>query len=295
MRYICGTKNSRMHRASLVILVFPLFFLGCSTNNVTVEDSLGRFFDSAGVKGTFGLFDNGHGHFTIYNLASYRDSFYSPGQTFDIFQSLIAIQTGIKKDDSAASDTPIPYVADTFLRTRNTGVLPADLGAPPNFGQEFRDTGSVNALAFEILVNDIGRDTLQKWIDSLQYGNRKTKDRTEFWLDGTLKINCDEQLGLLKKLYFNQLPFFARTQEIVCRMMSSESNSVYRLSFKTAQVKKEDGHEIGWVMGWVEENKHPYFFVVSLESADGTKDLRQTGLEIAKKILQREGFFEGKK
>ncbi len=278
MRYICGTKNSRMHRASLVILVFPLFFLGCSTNNVTVEDSLGRFFDSAGVTGTFGLFDNGHGHFTIYNLASYRDSFYSPGQTFDIFQSLIAIQTGIKKDDSA-----------------NTGVLRADLGAPPNFGQEFRDTGSVNALAFEILVNDIGRDTLQKWIDSLQYGNRKTKDSTEFWLDGTLKINCDEQLGLLKKLYFNQLPFFARTQEIVCRMMSSESNSVYRLSYKTAQVKNEDGHEIGWVMGWVEENKHPYFFVVNLESADSAKDLRQTGLEIAKKILQREGFFEGKK
>jgi beta-lactamase class D len=209
---------------------------------------------------------------------SYRDSFYSPGQTFDIFQSLIAIQTGIKKDDSA-----------------NTGVLPADHGAPPNFGQEFRDTGSVNALAFEILVNDIGRDTLQKWIDSLQYGNRKTKDRTEFWLDGTLKINCDEQLGLLKKLYFNQLPFFARTQEIVRRMMSSESNSVYRLSYKTAQVKKEDGHEIGWVMGWVEENKHPYFFVVNLEAVDGAKDLRQTGLEIAKKILQRAGFFEGKK
>ncbi len=86
------------------------------------------YFDSAGVKGTFGLFDNGHGHFTIYNLASYRDSFYSPGQTFDIFQSLIAIQTGIKKDDLGI----------------DTGVLPPDLGAPPNFGQEFRDTGSVN-------------------------------------------------------------------------------------------------------------------------------------------------------
>ena len=100
---------------------------------------------------------------------------------------------------------------------------------------------------------------------------------------------------MLKKLYFNQLPFLARTQEIVCRMMSTESNSVYRLSFKTAEVKKEDGHGIGWVMGWVEENKHPYFFVVNVESADGAKDLRQTGLVIAKKILQQEGFFEGKK
>src|SRR5579863_8375916 len=162
MRYICGTINSRMHRASFAILVLSWFFLGCSTSNVTVDDGLGRYFDSAGVKGTFGLFDNGHGHFTIYNLPRYRDSLYSPGATFDIFQSLIAIQTGIKKDDSAASDTPIPYVGDSGLHS----AVP---GPPPNFGQEFRDTSSVNQLAFEILVQDISRDSLQKWIDSLQY------------------------------------------------------------------------------------------------------------------------------
>jgi beta-lactamase class D len=283
-----------MRRAVVVFFLFPGFFFGCSPNNVTVDDRLGRYFDSAGVKGSFGLFDNGHGHFTIYNLPRYRDSFYSPGQTFDILQSLIAIQEGIKKDDSAESDTPIPYGIDTSLHGADS-VARGGLGLPPNFGQEFRDTGSTNGLAFLILVQDITRDTVQKWIDSLQYGNRKTKDRAEFWLDGTLRINCDQQLGLLKKLYFNQLPFFARTQEIVQRMMATESNSVYRLSYKTSLGKMEDGHGIGWVMGWVEENKHPYFFVVNLESADGTKDLRQTGLVIARKILQEEGFFEGKK
>jgi beta-lactamase class D len=82
---------------------------------------------------------------------------------------------------------------------------------------------------------------------------------------------------------------------MVRQMMSSESNSVYRLSYKTAEGKREDGHVIGWVMGWEEENKHPYFFVLNLESADTTRDLRQTGLVIAKKILRQEGFFEGKK
>jgi beta-lactamase class D len=291
MRYICGTKNSRMHRASLVILVFPLFFLGCSTNNVTVEDSLGRFFDSAGVKGTFGLFDNGHGHFTIYDLPRYRDSFYSPGATFDIFQSLVAIQTGVVKDDSSRF-FPGDYVmkVDTVHSQTSTWIPGTSLV------NAFRTGGDTGQVAFSYLADKLGKDTLKKWIDSLQYGNKAISPYLgSFWQGDTLKINCDEQLGLLKKLYFNQLPFFARTQEIVRRMMSSESNSVYRLSYKTAQVKKEDGHEIGWVMGWVEENKHPYFFVVNLESADEAKDLRQTGLEIAKKILQREGFFEGKK
>src|SRR5580658_870804 len=181
-----------MRRAVVVFFLFPGFFFGCSPNNVTVDDRLGRYFDSAGVKGSFGLFDNGHGHFTIYNLPRYRDSFYSPGQTFDILQSLIAIQEGIKKDDSAESDTPIPYGIDTSLHGADS-VARGGLGLPPNFGQEFRDTGSTNGLAFLILVQDITRDTVQKWIDSLQYGNRKTKDRAEFWLDGTLRINCDQQ------------------------------------------------------------------------------------------------------
>lgn len=272
-----------MVRAFISILLFPVIFLGCSPNNVTVDDSLGRYFDSAGVTGAFGLFDNGQGRFTIYNLPRYSDSFYTPGATFDIMQALIAIQTGILKDDSSKMVLGRP-------------VEKPDTPHPASLGESFRDTTELNTQQFYYLyAGFLKRDTVKKWIDSLQYGNRKTSDSSEFWRDGTLKINCDEQLGLLKKLYFNQLPFFARTQEIVRRMMSAESNSAYRLCYKTAQGVKEDGHGIGWIMGWVEENKHPYFFVVNLESADRAKDLRQTGLVIAKKILQQEGFFEGKK
>ena len=100
---------------------------------------------------------------------------------------------------------------------------------------------------------------------------------------------------MLKKLYFNQLPFFERTQDIVRRMMASESNSTYRFSYKTAQERRENGDGIGWVMGWVEENKHPYFFVVNLECADPAKDLRETGLVIVKEVLQQQGFFKGMK
>jgi beta-lactamase class D len=261
-------------------LLLPVFFLSCSSNNVTVDKSLQGYYDSAGVKGAFGMFDNGHGHFTIYNLPRFSDSFYTPGATFDILLSLVAIQRGVVKDDSAKlpSDSDFPR-------------LP---GIPANFGQDFRDTGTFNELAFLTLVTDVNRDTVKKWVDSLQYGNKKIGGELEFWTDGSLRINCDQQLGLLKKLYFNQLPFFERTQGIVRRMMASESNSLYRLSYKTA-MEKGDGRAVGWAMGWVEENKHPYFFVVNLESADTTKDLQKTGLEIAKKILREQGFFAGKK
>jgi len=256
-------------------------FTACSSGNVTVDNSLQRYFDSAGVQGSFGLFDNGQGHFTIYNLPRYRDSLYQPGATFDILLSLVAVQTGVVKDDTAEIAPGITikqaFDANPYIKKGTFDLLP-------------------QATFFQALADRIGKDTLKKWIDSLQYGNKNIgTDTTAFWHDNTLKINADEQLGLLKKLYFDQLPFFQRTQAIARRMIPAENNSSYRLTYKTAQGTKEDGHAIGWVMGWVEENKHPYFFVVNLESADPNKDLGETGLTIAKGILQQLGFFQGKK
>ncbi len=263
------------------LLTGSLFFTACSSGNVTVDDSLQRYFDSAGVKGSFSLFDNGQGHFTIYNLPRYRDSLYQPGATFDILLSLIAVQTGVVKDDTAV------IAAGITLRQAfqtNPYIKPHTFDLYPQYTW------------FLPVVHEIGKDTLKKWIDSLQYGNRYIgADTTAFWHNNYLKINSDEQLGLIKKLYFDQLPFFQRTQEIVRRMMPTENNSSYRLTYKTAQGTKEDGHAIGWVMGWVGENKHPYFFVVNLESADPNKDLGAAGLAIAKGILRQQGFFEGKK
>jgi len=261
-----------MKTSLFTVLIGSFLLTACSSGNVTVDDSLQHYFDSAGVKGSFSLFDNGHGHFTIYNLSRYRDSLYQPGATFDILMSLIAIQTGVVKDDTS------------FLTPALT------------LGKAFHATDDSSRLGFRVLAARIGKDTLKKWIDSLQYGNKYMgADTTAFWTNNYLKINADEQLGLLKKLYFDQLPFFQRTQEIVRRMMPAESNSSYRLTYKVAQGTKDDGHSIGWVMGWVEENKHPYFFVVNLESVDPNKDLGTAGLAIAKSILQQQGFFQGKK
>jgi beta-lactamase class D len=269
-----------MPRSFCALFFVPLFFLACSPNNVTVDNSLQRYFDSATVQGSFGFFDNGQGHFTIYNLSRFRDSFYQPGASFDILQSLIGIQTGVVKDDSSVLLNPGMTVGQP------TGTL----------GGCFRDTTPNGRAGFVQLASRLGMDTLKKWIDSLRYGNQQIgRDTTSFWFNNSLKINSDEQLGLLKKLYFDQLPFYQRPQLIVRRMMSGESNSNYQLRYKIARGTTENGHAIGWVMGWVEENKHPYFFVVNLESADPQKDLGTAGLAIARGILQQMGFFQGKK
>lgn len=284
-----------MRRVRFVYLLVPVFFAACSQNNVKEDSSLQRYFDSAGVKGTFGMFDNGQGRFTIYNLPRFRDSAYQPESTFDIFQSLVAIQTGVVKDDSA-----IIFTRDTEMVVKVDTTNPNGQDAfhqdKMSLRESFRSPG-LGQLGFSELAARIGRDTLKKWIDSVHYGNRDLGDKgTEFWFNGHLKITADEQLGLIKQLYFNQLPFFEHTQKLVVNMMPMEANSNYKLAYKTGWgFKASDRHPIGWVMGWVEENKNLYFFVLNLESEDPKADVQTKGFQIVKGILRQLGFFEGKK
>ncbi|MFX8605104.1 penicillin-binding transpeptidase domain-containing protein, partial [Acinetobacter baumannii] len=50
---------------------------------------------------------------------------------------------------------------------------------------------------YQQLARSIGKDTLKRWIDSLHYGNKSVGISVDsFWLNNTLKITADEQLGL---------------------------------------------------------------------------------------------------
>src|SRR5438128_3529405 len=80
------------------LIVIGLY--SCSTNDVSVDNSLKKYFDENKVEGCFGLYDNGTGGFTIYNLDRYRDSAFLPASTFKIVNSLIGLQTGRIVDDS---------------------------------------------------------------------------------------------------------------------------------------------------------------------------------------------------
>jgi beta-lactamase class D len=312
----CAVSRFRFFNTLFALLLIPILFAACSQNNVTEDNSLKKYFDSAAVSGSFGMFDNGQGHFTIYNLPRFRDSAYLPAATFDILQSLIGVQTGLVKDDSAIIATaPLRAVQltndlpDSVMVAANKGLVKAD-SAQLLSSQLLANTRICDAPlitlqqafqyscenAFSQLALRIGKDTLKKWIDSLGYGNKNIGGSLDsFWLNNRLKITSDEQLGLVKKLYFDQLPFFQHTQVVVRRMMQRESNANYQLSYKTALGVKEDGHRIGWILGWIEENKHPYFFVLNLESANPNLDINGDGINVLKGILKQMEFFQGKK
>lgn len=274
-----------MRKLLIALPVLAFLFSACSINNVTVDDSLQRFFDSAGVKGCFALYDNGQGHFTICNLPRYRDSLYPAGSTFDIVASLVAFQSGVIKDEKAVLLPGYHPLADTA----HPGT-----GAPKDFtiGQAFKTDGSEEI--FKRVEDSVGVDSLRKWVDSLHYGNQAYDKDTNAVYDGNLKLQADEQLGLIKRLYFNQLPFYRPIQEMVLDMFSKEENTNYKLVTKVSRVRYE-GRSFGWVLGWIEENKHPYFFVLNVDSPDPNANIAGIGTQIVKRILPSMGFFQGKK
>jgi beta-lactamase class D len=264
---------------SCYLLLF-VFLAACSQNNVTKDNSLKKYFDENKVEGCFALMDNGTGKFTVHNLGRYRDSSYLPASTFKIVNSLIGLQTGKISNDSMV------------IKWDGVKRWNADWNQDLNMYNAFRMS---SVPYYQEVARRIGKDTMQLWLDSLRYGTRKiTTAIDSFWLDNSLKITADEELGLVKKLYFDQLPFFKSYQETVKRAMLFEDNANYRLGYKTGWGFTEKGHAIGWIVGWIEENKHPYFFVLNIESPDKDFDMKPVRIKMLKDMLKYLGFFEGK-
>jgi beta-lactamase class D len=256
-----------------------LFTTGCSPNNVNINNDLKPFFDSSKTEGCFALYDNGRNEFIVYNLARYRDSAFLPASTFKIINSLIGIQTGRIVDEK--------MVIKWDGRERFNPQWNKDLSMEEAF--------KVSAVPYyQEVARRIGQDTMQTWLDSLKYGNRKISRIDTFWLDNSLKITPDEQLGVVKRLYFDQLPFDKRSQRIVRKVMLQEDNANYKLSYKAGWGYKENGRSLGWMVGWIEENKHPYFFVLNLEGAHDM-DMMTVRMNVLKGIFRKLGFTQGKK
>ena len=264
--------------------LFLIFLSSCSSNNITTDDSLKKYFDQYHVTGTFGLFNNGQGQFTIYNLKRFTDSAYLPASTFKIVNSLIGLQTGVINNEKMV----IPW--DGVKRSNEAW----------NKDLTMEEAFKVSAVPYyQEVARRIGKDTIQHWLDTLGYAAKYGKavihnDIDSFWLNNNIKITADEQLGLVKRLYFEQLPFQKRAQQIVKKIMLQEDNANYKLSYKTGWGFRENGNSIGWIVGWEEENKHPYFFVLQIEGPH-EMDMQTVRLAILKDILAQYGFLQGKK
>ena len=237
----------------LAAFFFSVVSFACSPNNVTIDSSIVKIMDSAGVVGSFALLENGTGKFTIAGLSHYKDTASSPLSSFFILPSLIALDKGIINQNQASwvSMDSTPY--------------------------------------YQNIITQLGRQEILKTIDSIKYGKGLVSaNMNEFWKDGSLTITADEQLGLMKRAFFKELPFQKRSQEIFKKMILKEDNSNYKLSYLTAADSTTNNT---WVIGYEEENTHIYFFV--LHTTSKTTAATNNSVALLKKILLQQGFLQG--
>ncbi len=249
-------------------------------NNAKIDNGLKKYFDSSHVDGCFTILNNSNGEITVYNMQLDTQRVL-PASTFKIVNSLIGLETG------KITDEKMVIKWDSVKRSNE------DWNKDLNMEQAFKVS---SVPYYQEVARRIGRDTMQHWIDILEYGSKNISGPIDsFWLNNTLKISPDEQLGLVKRLYFDKLPFQKRTQQIVRNVMLQEDNTLYKLSYKTGWGSDEKQNAIGWVVGWIEENLHVYFFVTLIKSPDRDIDMRNVRMNITKGILKDMGFFKGEK
>ena len=238
------------------VAIFIVLLYACSPNNVKNDSAIAQLMDSAGMQGSFALLENGTEQFTIHNLSKYKDSAMAPAATFYIVPALIGVDQGIINHH------------DTTLNLNDSAQF------------------------YKAVIAKIGRMQILKVLDSLHYGKGiASADSTHFWEDGSLVITPDEQLGLIKRIYFKELFFQKKSQEQLKKMILMEDNSNYRLSYISA-VDTTANKNATWVLGYVEENQHPYFFVLNT-NANKSDNLIDNNIKLLKKILLQQGFLKG--
>jgi beta-lactamase class D len=204
-----------------------------------VEVDLSHHFRALGVEGAFVLHDLSNDRITIYNAERARQGFL-PASTYKIPNSLIALETGVLRDEHEI--------------IRWDGV---DRGDWWNGDQAMTRAFQRSTVWFyQEVARRVGQDRMHEWVQRIGYGNAEIGGGIDrFWLEGNLRISAEEQVDLLRRLYTGELPFSERSQAIVKRVMRMEEGDGYVLRGKTGWARRhglDHGLHTGWLVGWVE-------------------------------------------
>jgi beta-lactamase class D len=283
---------TRLSHRLVPALAITLCILGgssCRESRIRAHPEWGARFRQYGIdSGCFIMRDHSHEGLHMYNKARCLQR-YTPASTFKIFNSLVALETGVAPDDGLV----IPW--DSVQRWNPEWNRDMDMR------EAFRVS---NVPYYQEIARRIGRQNMQHFLDTVKYGNMKigTKE-DEFWLDNSLQISADEQVGFLKRLYFDELPFIVRSQSIVKTMMLREDSARNRLYYKTGSGFTPNGHKLFWVVGFMEHvlrvkedpksmNKsgvrnYPYIFALNFEvpESDSSRNWNEVPVSLLRELL----------
>ncbi|MBD1878042.1 class D beta-lactamase [Coleofasciculus sp. FACHB-T130] len=271
--------------ASLVALLTISGFLGTAANSqppqptseitTTQGIDLGRSFRELGIEGSIVVYDQNKNQFYEHNAPRNSTAFF-PASTFKIFNALVALETGVIRDE-------VTVLTWDGIQ-RNITAWNRDT----NLRQGFKDS---TVWFYQVLARKIGHERMQKFINQVGYGNRQigTSEQIDrFWLDGPLKITPKQEIEFLQRLYRNDLPFSQRSLDLVKDIMVREQTPDYVLRGKTGWADSTNP-ENGWFVGYLEQNKNVYFFATNMDMRNDNDGVNR--IEITRRSLQALGLL----
>ncbi|MNU21875.1 Beta-lactamase OXA-10 precursor [compost metagenome] len=285
-----------MHKIKVAVaaLGIVLGLASCSDVRINDHDEWKPVFDKYKVtEGCFEYYDNNKEEANYYDKERCSKRM-SPASTFKIFNSLVALETGVALDEQ--------------MKIKWDGVV-----RRPEWDKDLTmaEAFKVSAVPYyQELARRIGVKEMQHYLDTVQYGNMQIGSQIDqFWLNDTLQITPDEQVGFMKRLYHDELPFSPRSQRIVKGMMLQETATDYQLYYKTGWSGIDGAKEdILWVVGYAEtvhrlKNPktgdmqaipHPYFFALnfSVPKNSDSKTLVETRIKLLHDLLNEAGIHK---
>ena len=221
---------------------------------------VGEIFKSAGVDGTFVLYDAKADRCIGHNKPR-AEKRYVPASTFKIPNSLIGLSVGAVK----STDEVLPYKSNT-----------------PPFNKAWeKDMGLRDAIAvsnvpiFQELARRIGLEHMRENVAKMNYGNKEIGDTVDtFWLKGPLEISAIEQTQFLVKLAQGELPFPRACQKSVREIILLDQGENWKLYGKTGW-QNAPGQGVGLVGRLGAERRSHLSFCIEHGYSEGRRR-RQT-------------------
>jgi beta-lactamase class D len=266
-----------MYKYILGAILIASVATSCERNNIHEQKEWAAIYKKQNIDSAcFEVVEQSKERVYYYNKAR-GNTRLSPASTFKILASLIALETSVAPDeDMIIKWDGVVHPQEKW--NKDLSLREAFVASSEPYYKE--------------LMKRVGATEIKKWMDSIEYGNAKMgADVQTFWTDNTLQITPDEQVGFMKKLYFDQLPFSKRTMRIVRSMMLQEQGKNYRWYYKSGW-GQHNGNNMGWLVGFVEDStNHPYFFANNFETKDTALDISEIRRTTTKEIFQSMGLL----
>jgi len=227
-----------------------------SAQESTERSDWRRFFVDAGVSGTIVVVAERTNDHWVCGGARARERFI-PGSTFKIPHALFALDAAIVRDEFQV----IPWDG-----TRREVEL-------WNRDQDLRSSMRNSTVwVYQAFARRLGETRERAYLERIGYGNADPAGGIDrFWLDGALRISAHEQVGFLRRLYRNELPFRVEHQRLVKDLMIVEAGRDWILRAKTGWGARMTP-QVGWWVGWVEHTDGAVFFALNIDMPRGGGD-----------------------